>query len=130
MTFKPILKTILEHDTIGDLVQFREWIDKLVYAGDRSSKQILMVYESEQHYDYLVDEITDLIKSYNAPISVSVNSSSRIITIKTPFISLIITFVRWQNYERIVSLHGIHYIIVYLPKCETFLQRLLIATMP
>lgn len=130
MTLKPILKTILDHKSIGGLTEFKEWIDQLIYIGDRYPKHVLFVYESEDHYHYLVHDTVETIKSYGEPTEVSINHSCRIAKITTHFLSLTITFARWHQYDRVVSLHGIDYIVIYLPRCETFLQRLLIATMP
>jgi hypothetical protein len=130
MALKPILQTILNHKSIGGLTEFKEWVDYLIYTGDRFPKRVLLVYENESHYHYLVHDIIESIKLYGEPVEVEVNHSNRTASIVTHFITISITFVRWHQYDRIVCLHGISYVVLYLPQCETFLQRLLITTMP
>lgn len=130
MTLKPILQTILDNPKIGGLTEFREWIDKTIYIGDREPKCVLFIHESEDPYHYVTHDIIETIKWYGEPTIAYINNSSKIVTIATHFTQLTVTFARWHQYERIVSLHGMDYVVIYLPRCETFLQRLLIATMP
>jgi hypothetical protein len=130
MAIDTILRQLANHEKIGDMSEFREWVDSMIYTGQRSAKNVLFVYENESHYHALVPMIEQMIKSYDEYCTMTIAHSSRVIHIICHFLSLRITFARMHEYHRIVGLHGIDYVVMYLPQCESFLQRLLIATMP